>query len=147
MQSWLIGLDAEFQQSLYEISGGRYFIHNYEDSLTLHVSMVHKLPTRYVRDIIFWSQLKPEMSFAAEPLQQNEYGVEFLFFENDPGRYELDMSIPEKEQICLRGLAVWRFEYHDIPPLPAYAAVHYEYTLSVSTDDTERWKRLEIPCT
>lgn len=147
VQSWLIGLDVEFQQSLYEISGGPYFIHNYEDSMALHVSMVHKLPTRYVRDIIFWSRLTPGVSFAVEPMQQNDYGVEFLFFENKPGRYELAMSIPYKERICLKGFAVWRFEYRNIAPLPSYTSVDYQYTLSFSTDDTGRWQQIEAPCT
>lgn len=146
VQSWLIGLDTDFQQSLHEITGGPYFVHTFEDSMAFHVSMVHKLPTRYVRDIIFWSRLKPGVSFAVEPMQQNEYGIEFLFFENRPGSYELAMAIPYKDRICLKGFAVWRFQYDVIAPLPSYSAVNYQYQVSFSTDDTGRWQRLEQPC-
>ncbi|WP_333608157.1 hypothetical protein [Arsukibacterium sp.] len=146
VQSWLIGLDNDFQQSLFSIAGGKYFIHNYEDSLSLHVSMVHKLPTRYLRDMIFWSRLKPGMSFAVEPLQQNEYGVEFIFIENNPEFYELTISLPNREKICLKEFAVWRIVFEDTPATPNYVAVNFEYQVSFNTDDTKRWQLLEKAC-
>ena len=147
LQNWLVGLDSDFKQSIYDIVGGRYFIHNFEDSAVLHVSLVHKLPTRYIRDIIFWRKLKPGVSFAVEALQPNSSGIKFIYFDSKASRYAMH-NLPglNKDMVCLNSLPVWRIKFGDSPSLPSYAAVDYQYTISFSTDDTTRWKQLEAPC-
>jgi len=66
-----------------------------------------------------------KISFAVEPMQRNDYGVEFIFIEHNPDFYKLTMSLPNRENLCVKQFTVWRIVFEDTPALPSYVAVNF----------------------
>jgi hypothetical protein len=144
-QAALVRMNPSLHELIVYVVGEPFILHDASTPVTLAVSMGHRLPTRYARDVLYWHGFKDGDNFAAEGTT-DRFGVRYIFFERDTARRQQFLSTPSKVAVCVGKIRAWVARMEGMKESPVYYLDSSDYIASFVTDGSERWKDVERRC-
>lgn len=146
VQSRMVQMDEPMRALITNVVGEPFTLHDAATQEKLAVSLGYRLPTRYVRDMLYWHRFRQGDSFAAEGQSPNAFGVTYVFFERSTARRQQLLSTPGITAVCIGSAKAWVARVQGVKDSPVYYLDTADYILSLATDGSHKWKAIEHAC-